>query len=543
MAGRETQKVRGGQQLKISAGQWNAMLDAARKAKGGQFATGAVGSDEVRQSGIVKVRNATGADVGRFGVLGIDSPIIAPAANLAEFKRQVAIEGVTPNTDYHRGRFVILLEPLAAGAIGRACISGVCAAQVTVADPDHRYADISDGVTTGLVSNATGGAQVLWKDPGSYWGIVRLGPPSTTSSLARFRLLTDLSRCSSAHAVRIETDGYSSGETIDDACPASGAEEVYVYDPLGLVPRYHAFLADSYVWAAFQPDSQRWEVIAPGAGCCGDDYDSSGDEDDPGGYDTIFVSYSEQTRNLRLDHSVYCDADVAIHYGEEFAQATNYARQQWAGNSDDGYFETQVGSNNTNSKIEHTPDYFRYNGSLVIDANHAEDHSIVTEFGVRDQAALIAAAGYNGYALCVHRTGTLDNSAAQIAFARERDGSAVQNADQVGNFYGMGWDGNEYVFGAGFGFEVNGAVSDKTVPMKMVIKTSPNKYAGLTTRLEVANALTTTTNRHKFAGGTQSSAGNNGITQSVGWYDHYGTYHRCEYEDGLLISYVATPKK
>ena len=74
-----------------------------------------------RQASVILVKNTSGQDQDRFAVLGIDAPIIAPGAdgNEEEFKRQVALSCVTPTAE-HAGRFVVLQEPLADGAIGRA---------------------------------------------------------------------------------------------------------------------------------------------------------------------------------------------------------------------------------------------------------------------------------------------------------------------------------------------------------------------------------------------------------------------------------------
>ena len=52
---------------------------------------------ERRDADVVLVRNDSGADVGRFGILGIGGPIITPEDNLDEFKRMVAVSGVTPH--------------------------------------------------------------------------------------------------------------------------------------------------------------------------------------------------------------------------------------------------------------------------------------------------------------------------------------------------------------------------------------------------------------------------------------------------------------
>src|SRR5690606_26013395 len=116
--------VQRGQPLNIPADDWNRIVDATRAfyeqqapAPGKAPATvGGVG----RQASVILVKNTSGQDQDRFAVLGIDAPIIAPGAdgNEEEFKRQVALSCVTPTAE-HAGRFVVLQEPLADGAIGR----------------------------------------------------------------------------------------------------------------------------------------------------------------------------------------------------------------------------------------------------------------------------------------------------------------------------------------------------------------------------------------------------------------------------------------
>jgi hypothetical protein len=108
----------------------------------------------------------------------------------SEFKNRVALSCVTPDIDAHEGRFVVLAEPLAVGAIGRAYIAGVCPVQVNVTDEAHGYASIADGDTTQLASATSGPAQILWKaaGTGSRWAVVRLGNTQATAGLVQLRV-------------------------------------------------------------------------------------------------------------------------------------------------------------------------------------------------------------------------------------------------------------------------------------------------------------------------------------------------------------------
>jgi hypothetical protein len=177
MAGDAFKKVQPGQRLEITAEAFNAFLDAARAVREHKvFGTDA--SQFFRQSGIVKVRNASGADRGRFAVLGLTEPIILPAANEPEFKRQVTFEGVIPSKSDHKGKFAVLLEPVAAGKIGLAVVAGVVPVRLQV-DPAKLYdcAEIIDGSTQALANLPHGSARVLWVEvSGSTerWAVVRL---------------------------------------------------------------------------------------------------------------------------------------------------------------------------------------------------------------------------------------------------------------------------------------------------------------------------------------------------------------------------------
>ena len=89
------------------------------------------------------------------------------------------ITGVTPAAG-HAGKFVVLLEPLKANAIGSGLAAGVCPVQVNVTDAGHTFADIASGQCGYLASGATGTATILWKESGTgtKWALVRVANAS-----------------------------------------------------------------------------------------------------------------------------------------------------------------------------------------------------------------------------------------------------------------------------------------------------------------------------------------------------------------------------
>jgi len=175
-------KVRTGDPLVVPAQAYNAFIDAAkdfhqRTANLGQQAT-----PGYRSSGIVLVKNESGEDRARFDVLGLGDPIFLPDSDaVAEqsFKNAVAFRGDMPDETLHQGKFVILIEPLAAGAIGRAYLAGVTVARLRLEDAAQQvtHAEIIDADATALQPAVGGSASVLWhqEQTGDVWAIVRLG--------------------------------------------------------------------------------------------------------------------------------------------------------------------------------------------------------------------------------------------------------------------------------------------------------------------------------------------------------------------------------
>jgi hypothetical protein len=176
-------KVKSGDPLVIPAPTFNSFIDAARGHKAREQASGQAERPGFRQSGIVLVKNASGADRQRFDVLGIDTPVITPTDNEDAFKNKVVLSGSTPTESDHLGRFVILLVPLADGKVGMACASGVCAVHVDVQHEDHHFADVKDGEAGSIESRESGAATILWKESGTglKWAVVHVSgaaPPA-----------------------------------------------------------------------------------------------------------------------------------------------------------------------------------------------------------------------------------------------------------------------------------------------------------------------------------------------------------------------------
>jgi len=175
-------KVTPGAPLRIPAAAYNAFIDAA-KANKGVTQDAKRGTLRDQTAGVTLVKNNSGVAIARFSVLGVDGPIFLPSDSLDAFKRDVVLTGSTPIAVSHTRKFVIALEPIAAGDVGKACAHGVCITQVQFPDPNvsqPKFADIGDGVTANLVSKERGAAAILWHEAvpaggGVKWAIVRVG--------------------------------------------------------------------------------------------------------------------------------------------------------------------------------------------------------------------------------------------------------------------------------------------------------------------------------------------------------------------------------
>jgi len=182
-------KVTAGQRLEMPASTFNTFIDVARAWLADQQATGGEGRVEARRTGIVLVRNDSGEDCDRFAVLGIDGIVFTPTDNEEGFKNRPALVGDTPATPTHTGKFVVALEPIASGKLGRCAATGIVPVQIAVTDEDHRFADISDGSRNTLASAPSGAARILYQESGTgtKWALVLVGswgPPPAEDDYA-----------------------------------------------------------------------------------------------------------------------------------------------------------------------------------------------------------------------------------------------------------------------------------------------------------------------------------------------------------------------
>lgn len=127
----------------------------------------------------ILARNDTGQPVPRWGVLAISGVVINPTTNdnaRRSFEEMPCVSGDTPS-ESTGARFVIAIEPIAPGKIGRVAAAGVVQAKVQILDAGHASAQPKAGSRTELESAEKGPAQILWAAGagGVTWALVRFG--------------------------------------------------------------------------------------------------------------------------------------------------------------------------------------------------------------------------------------------------------------------------------------------------------------------------------------------------------------------------------
>jgi len=167
-----------GEKVVLPAGLLNAWTAAAEAGASGRGAAASRPPRSMYDPSLFFVRNDTGYDLDRFSILGISSTIIGESVDSDEFKSRPAFTGATPATASHTGRFVVTIEPLVDGAIGRAVASGVVPVKVDMDSASDTYAEIANGQRGYLSSSSTdGSARILYAESGTgqKWALVRIG--------------------------------------------------------------------------------------------------------------------------------------------------------------------------------------------------------------------------------------------------------------------------------------------------------------------------------------------------------------------------------
>ena len=226
-------KVNAGDPLKIPARTFNTFVDSAQHYLDRHQSTGRNADEVTRNAGVVLVQNGSAVDVNRFGVLAVDGSIIDHATNADEFAQRVALTGRVPVAG-DQGTPVVFLEPVAAGKIGRAVVSGVVQVQVEVPDFETKtYADVKTGESTKLTATDRGSAKILditvdasGSFPATAWAVVRLGN-TTSDDVAVFFLDEHLEQGDTSGVDAFRATAWDTTTTPESWTISGSTEKVY----------------------------------------------------------------------------------------------------------------------------------------------------------------------------------------------------------------------------------------------------------------------------------------------------------------------------
>jgi hypothetical protein len=219
-------KLEPGQKLNgaITARSWNRMVDATEIVLGAprEFAADGVQGPAAPNHTIL-CRNDSGAAVGRWGVLAITGMVISPTgatgAATMSWETSPAVVGVAPPTGTVGG-FVVAVEPIGVGKLGRAAVSGVVQAKIDVTDAGHTFATPKPGSTTAFDSGSSGPALILWKESGTgngKWALLRIVADEGTPKTRLGRINSTWTKFSPATVTEYYPNGQSKGTTFISA--------------------------------------------------------------------------------------------------------------------------------------------------------------------------------------------------------------------------------------------------------------------------------------------------------------------------------------
>ncbi len=174
-------KVRAGQALRIPAAAYNAFVDAALDHRRRQRDALAPAAVEAMHRGIVLVRNDSEEEIDPYHVLAITGVLVVPDEEDQErtFQSRTPLTGEIATEQSSPLSFVLALEPIKPGKLGRSVITGVTPARVLIRDEHDTTCELSAEETI-LASTPMGGVPILWKEEGTgeKWAVIEMGRPS-----------------------------------------------------------------------------------------------------------------------------------------------------------------------------------------------------------------------------------------------------------------------------------------------------------------------------------------------------------------------------
>jgi len=174
-------KVRSGSPLRIPAAAYNAFVDAAVDLRRRERNTHAGPALEPAQRGIVLVRNDSDDDIEPYHALAITGVLVQPDNEDQErtFHSRTPLTGEIATEESPSLSFVLALQPIKPGDLGRCVLTGVTPARVFITNETDTTCELAPEETV-LASTPMGGIPILWKEEGvgEKWAVIEMGQPS-----------------------------------------------------------------------------------------------------------------------------------------------------------------------------------------------------------------------------------------------------------------------------------------------------------------------------------------------------------------------------
>ena len=181
---------------------------------GRSFATG--------NPAVIRIKNNSGSNVPKYGVLGLGDVQVDHATNPDAFLQRVYMDGESPHeagsessvggVTRHDRRHAVATQAIRDGEIGFACVQGMIQVQVEMQETWHDYAVVIRGDVDKLTSAPVGTTKILWKaaDTGTQWCIVDVGSALPDPTYANITAEGSSSGFFEAAEYRLEGWGLSS---------------------------------------------------------------------------------------------------------------------------------------------------------------------------------------------------------------------------------------------------------------------------------------------------------------------------------------------
>ena len=264
------QHLNPGDKLKVSASDWNAVMDATRDLYASKNTMeGGSGVARLTNSTIVRAYNDTDKEFGFGEVVILNDVQISPSDNLEEFALNTVFKGTNCDVTYQGELFGIAASPIQVGSIGRVIIDGVSPALISGYYTNNRYCGVS--AYSRNLSNGTGSCRIVAisdlstkddnnEDTGLYWGIVHLTHSHTTFAEAQLteQVIAGGHGKAKLYICNNPPDGYTT---------VSNRDTITVYAP-SILGNNEYYVVGTKVVVAWMNPYSRWQIISATCGGC-----------------------------------------------------------------------------------------------------------------------------------------------------------------------------------------------------------------------------------------------------------------------------------